>query len=137
MSEKASPIMPQVTGYLLQQCFEIIGNHRLSASGSCRARHLTEGQRTAMDDEALMVVQQERRVVELPVGTEHFKRGLLQKVNTRESAELVSGLVPMKDIHASFPSLCLSAVSRLLNLVCTVPPSIKNQAAADYDAFVE
>ena len=43
----------------------------------------------------------------------------------------------MKDAQTSFQILRLSAASRLLHLLRTVPPSITRQAAADYDALVE
>ena len=45
--------------------------------------------------------------------------------------------VPMEDAQASFQILRLSATSRLLHLLRTVPPSITRQTAANYDALVE
>ena len=46
-------------------------------------------------------------------------------------------LVTMEDAQASFQDLRLSATSRLLHLLRTVPPSITCHAAANYDALVE
>ena len=61
----------------------------------------------------------------------------LQEVVNGEPAELVRALVPMEDAQAIFQIFCLSAASRLSHLFRTVPPSIKCQAAANYDALVE
>ena len=77
------------------------------------------------------------RIVGVPVGFEHFKRGFLQEVVNGEPAELIKALVPMEDAQASFQILRLSAASRLSHLLCTVPPSITYQAAAFYDDLVE
>ena len=62
-----------------------------------------------MDDTGLTAVRQGMRVV----GTEHFKRGLLQEVVDGEPAELVRALVPMEDALASSQNLRLSAASSL------------------------
>ena len=98
---------------------------------------LTEEQRVAMDTTGLTVVRQGMRVVGVPVGTEQFQRDFLQEAVNGELAELVRALVPMEDAQASFQILRLSATSRLSHLLRTVPPSIKCQAAANYDALVE
>ena len=76
-----------------------------------------------MDTTGLTVVGQEMRAVGVPVGTEQFQRGFLQEVANGEPAELVRALVPMEDAQASFQIFRLSATSRLLNLLQTVPPS--------------
>ena len=83
------------------------------------------------------MARQGTRVVGVPVGTQQFKRELLQEVRNGKPAELVRALVPMEDARASFQILRLSAASRLSQLLRTVPPSITHQAAADYDALAE
>ena len=98
---------------------------------------LTEEQRVAMNTKGLTVVRQGMRVVEIPVGTEQFKRDFLQEEVNGEPAEIVRALVPMEDAQASFQILRLSATSRLSHLLRTVPPFITCQAAANYDALVE
>ena len=98
---------------------------------------LTEEQRVAMDTTGLTVVRQGMRVVGVPVGTEQFQRDFLQETVNGEPAELVRALVPMEDAQASFQILRLSATSRLLHLLRTVPPSMTCQTAANYDALVE
>ena len=94
-------------------------------------------ERVAMDITGLTVVRQGMRVVGVPVGTEQFQRDFLQEAVNGEPAELVRVLVPMEDAQASFQILRLSATSRLLHLLRTVPPSITCQAAANCDALVE
>ena len=104
--------------------------------------HMTEEQRTTMDNTGLAVVRQGMRVVELPVGTEQIKLDFLQEAVNGGPAELVRALVPMEVLpmegaQASYQILRLSAASRLSYLLCSVPPAIICQAAADYDALVE
>ena len=100
--------------------------------------HLTEEQRTAIiDDTALTVDRQRMRVVGVPIGTEQFKRDILQEAVNGESAELVKALFPMEDAQASIHILRLSAASRLSHILRTGPLSITYEAAADYDALVE
>ena len=91
----------------------------------------------AMDGTRLTVVQQWVRAVAVLFGTEHFKRDFFQEMFNGEPAELVMALVPMKNAHASFQTLHLSAASRLSHMLRTVPPSITCQAAADYNTLVE
>ena len=91
----------------------------------------------AMDTTGLTVVRQGMRVVGAPVGTEQFQRDFLQEAVNREPTELLRALVPMEDAQARFQILRLSATSRLLYLLQTVPPSITCQAVANYDALVE
>ena len=98
---------------------------------------LTEEQRVAMDTTGLTVVRQGMRVVGVPVETEQFQRDFLQEAVDGEPAELVRALVPIEDAQVSFQILRLSATSRLSHLLRTVPPSIKCQAASNYDALVE
>ena len=55
-------------------------NHRKSQAllgDGVGPEHLTEEQRTAMDHTAFTVVQQRIRLMEVPVGTEHFTRNFL------------------------------------------------------------
>ena len=90
-----------------------------------------------MDTPGLTVVRQGMRLVGVPGETEQFQRDFLQEAVNGEPAELVRALVPMEHAQASFQILRLSATSRLSHLLLTVPPSIKCQAAANYDALVE
>ena len=74
-----------------------------------------------MDDTGLTVVRQGIRVVEIPIGTEHFKRDSLQEVLDGEPVKLMRALVPMEDAQASFQILRLSAdfrLSHLLRAIC-------------------
>ena len=112
-------------------------NSQALVEDGVRPEHLTEEQRTGMDDTGLTVVRQRLKVVGVPVETEHFKRDLLKEVVNGEPAELVRALVPMEDTQASFQILCLSGASCLSHLLRTVQPSIKYQAAADQGALVE
>ena len=96
-----------------------------------RPEHLTEEQRTTIDDIGLTVVRQRIRVVGVPVGKYYFKLDFLQEVVNGDAAELVRALVPMEDAQTSCQILCLSAASRVLHLLRTVPPFITYQAAAD------
>ena len=98
---------------------------------------LTEEQRVAMNTTGPTVVRQGMRVVGVPVGTEQFQRDFLQGAVNGEPAELVKALVLMEDAQAIFQISRLSATSHLSHLLRTVPPSIKCQAAANYDALVE
>ena len=77
------------------------------------------------------------RVAGALVATEQFQRDFLQEAVNGEPAELVRALVSMEDAQASFQILRPSATSRLSHLLRTVPPSIKCQAAANYDALVK
>ena len=57
------------------------------------------------------------RVVGVPVGTEQFQRDSLQEAVNGEPAELVTALVPMEDVQASFQILHLPATCRLSYLL--------------------
>ena len=71
--------------------------------------HLTEEQRTAMDNTGLTVARQGMGVFGVPVGTEQFKRDFLQDAVSGEPDEVVRVLVSMEDAQASFQILRLSA----------------------------
>ena len=66
-----------------------------------------------------------------------FQVFFLQELVHGEPAELVRALVQMQDAQASFQVLRLFVVSRLSQLLRTVPPFITHQIAADYEALVE
>ena len=114
----------------LQERVEVQGislNRRKSQAllaDGVESERLTEEQRVAMDTTGLTVVRQGMRVVGVPLGTEQFQRDFLQEAVNGKPAELVRALVPMEDAQASFHILRLSATSRLIHPLQTVPLSI-------------
>ena len=71
------------------------------------------------------------------MGTQKFKRDFVKEAVNGEIAELVRALVPVDDAQVSFQILRLSAVSRLLHLLRTLPPSITQEASRHFDALIE